>query len=157
MPELLKQETPGVVAILEAPDCFALEWRPPGNYAHAGKTQLFGGHREPTDPTPEAALRRELLEEVNFSPEQLMLLCHGIYHNSSDGAGNKVSREVTAFHALIGSVVELNLSATLRAKGTKVVTVGKTVPDIELARTSLNLTDFAHMALLKRVKGEPWA
>lgn len=59
-------------AILEAADGrLLLEWRGPQAQRAAGRITCFGGAREPGE-DPEAALRRELQEELGWVPERLV-------------------------------------------------------------------------------------
>lgn len=156
MQALVSPERPGVVTVLETDLSYICEQRPEGDYAHAGETQLFGGHVDNGDTDAETALRRELREELNFSPDEVEQLWASIYPNSRNREGKKVPRFVTLFRTTIASVAELELSPKLRSGGTKIVEIGKTPEAVEAARNDLKLTDFAYWVLGKTVRNESW-
>ncbi len=56
------------IAILHTPDQFLMQLRDnvPG-IMYPGYWGFFGGHIDPGE-TPEAAVKRELLEEINYAP-----------------------------------------------------------------------------------------
>ncbi len=84
------------IAILYRDGKFLLQLRDniPG-LVHAGCWGFFGGHMEPNE-TPEAAVKRELLEEIGYAPSVMSEF--GLYSDSS------VVRHV--FHGELG--VELS-------------------------------------------------
>jgi 8-oxo-dGTP pyrophosphatase MutT (NUDIX family) len=145
---------PGAVAIIETPQTFVCEQRPEGNFAHAGETQLFGGHVE--DEGAKAALLRELREELNFEPDEVEQVWNGVFANSQNKAGQTEPRFVTLFRTTVASVAQLELAPKLRDGGTKIVEIAKTSEAVEAARTDLKLTDFAYRALGKIVRNESW-
>jgi len=69
------------IAILYREGKFLLQLRDdiPG-IAHPGKWAFFGGHIEPGE-TPEAAVKRELAEEISYTPE--MVWEFGVYRDSN--------------------------------------------------------------------------
>lgn len=142
---------PSAVALIEAisTDSFVLERRPdlPG-VINAGKFGFFGGHREPGEPA-EAAVRRELWEEVEFSGD-VTLLWSGFVH-ARDGEGRAAARSVSLYGAKIMSVAELNLQTP-----GEIVEVGRSIEAIEVASDRMPAFVVWALTACLKANGEPW-
>lgn len=142
----METASPSAVAIIETPTSFVVEGRPniPGQLAHAGKLQLFGGHSEED---PAGTIRRELSEELDLELQEDPPLLWSGEVDSQNRAGEPVRRHVSLFRVAVRSVAEL----TLKIPGA-IVEIPKTAEDIERHRDAL--TPFALHALTKAVRGE---
>jgi 8-oxo-dGTP pyrophosphatase MutT (NUDIX family) len=81
------------VAILHQDGKFLMQLRDDDpRIMYPGHWAFFGGHLEPGE-SPETGVRRELLEEINYCPEELTL-----FHIWTDG---QVTRHV--YHGILGA------------------------------------------------------
>ena len=123
---------------------FLLEERPdqPGNLAHAGKLQLFGGHIDEGEDAG-AAIVRELSEELDLRLRSVPPLIKRGDTLSQDKTGQQVVRNVNLYRVVLG---ETRMRALRMQVPGNIAMIDRTVEAIEAIRH--RLTPYAYEALL---------